>query len=110
MFANLTDKLERDDNVVKAYRKSLLYLVSRAFEEDPRPVKILGMEKHNKGLATGLSKLQFLYSQGKINGARHTASDTHGGFDNDLLTMNHVLKNILGKTPELPFTKQSLKY
>ena len=29
---NLTDDLERDDTVAFAYRKSLLYLVSRALE------------------------------------------------------------------------------
>ena len=40
---NLTDKLERDDNV-GPYGKSLLYLVGRALE-DKRNVPILGMEK-----------------------------------------------------------------
>ena len=31
---NLTDRAEQDDNCVNIYHKSLLYLVSNAFEED----------------------------------------------------------------------------
>ena len=107
---NLTEKLECDDNVVNAYRKSLLCLVSCAFEEDPRPAKILGLERYNKGLATSLSRLRFRYSEGDIRGARYTASESHGGFDNDVLTMNDVLRTVLGKSPTKPFTAQSLKY
>lgn len=44
---NLRDKLERDDNVVKIYRKSLLYLVSRSFERTGEK-PLLGMEMFNK--------------------------------------------------------------
>jgi len=105
---NLTDKLEQDDNVAAVYRRSLLYLVSGAFEENPRPAKILGIQKHNSRIAANLSRLKFKYSDGK--GGTGTASETHGGFDNDVETMNSVLRQILRKAPTQPFTRQSLKY
>lgn len=107
---NLTDKLERDDSVIKVYRKSLLYLVSRSFEENPRPVKILGMEKYKKGVAAGLTNLAIHYSAGNVASSKQTKSESHGGFDNDPTTMNTVLRRILGKTPKQKFTKKSLKY
>ena len=107
---NLTDRLECDDTVVEAYRKSLLYLVSRSFEEDPRPARILGMEKFKKGVSTGLTNVRILYSDGNVASSKHTRSETHGGFDNDPTTMNSVLRRILGKTPPHKFTGKSLKY
>jgi hypothetical protein len=101
---NLGNKLEEDDNVAGAYRKSLLYLVSRAFERTgPKP--LLGMERYSKKLkARGLK--QFI-SKGSGNVTRSTS---HGGFDNDVYTMNSVLKKILKRTPDKPFTKAELNY
>ena len=107
---NLTDKLELDDSVIGIYRKSLLYLVSRSFEEDERPAAILGMEKYKRGVATGLNNLIIHYSQGDVKLSKNTKSETHGGFDNDPTTMNTVLKRVLGKKPTCPFTAKSLKY
>jgi len=76
---NLTDKLELNDNVVKAYRKSLLYLVSNALErKQGKP--ILGMQKFSKDLP-GSSGLKFIYSNGR---GKVTRSESHGGFDNVL--------------------------
>ncbi len=108
---NLTDEMEQDDEVTKAYNKSLLYLVSRAFEETI-PEKILGMQIFSKTVEKrkNLSRLSIHYSKGKVPGARVTASESHGGFDNDPLTMNHVLRRVLGKKPILEFTAESLKY
>ncbi len=107
---NLNRKLEEDDNVGRVYNKSLLYLVSRAFEEDI-PEKILGMEKYSETVGRRkLPRLNIHYSSGDVAGARVTANKTHGGFDNDPLTMNHVLRRILGKKPEFEFTADSLKY
>jgi hypothetical protein len=57
-----------------------------------------------------LPRLSVHYSQGSVPGARVTASDTHVGFDNDPLTMNHILRRVCGKTPKLEFTQQSLDY
>ena len=110
---NLTDKLEQDDEVTKAYNKSLLYLVSRAFEEDI-PERILGMENDSKLIERrNISRLSVHYSKGSVPGAKVTASETHGGFDNDPLTMNHILRRILrssGQSPIIEFTKDSLDY
>ena len=41
---------------------------------------------------------------------RRTRSTTHGGFDNDEFTMNHILRRVLGEAPAHPFTEDGLKY
>ena len=101
---NLNDELEQDDNVAWAYRKSLLYLVSRAFERTgSKP--LLGMENYAKNLNVEGLKLNISTGSGNI-----TRSTSHGGFDNDVYTMNAVLKKILKQNAEKPFTKAELKY
>ncbi len=107
---NLSDRLELDDNVIKVYRKSLLYLVSRSYEEDPLPAPLLGMQIHAKVLAAHLPNLEIHMSDGRMLQSKHSHSDSHGGFDNDPLTMNSVLTRVLGKKPAQPFTSASLKY
>jgi len=109
---NLIDRLEQDDEVTKAYNKSLLYLVSRAFEE-VIPEKILGMQIYSKTVERrNLARLSIHYSKGDIPGRKSTASETHGGFDNDPFTMNHILRQVLGKKPDAgkEFTEDNLKY
>ena len=107
---NLTDKLEQDDEVTKAYNKSLLYLVSKAFEEEI-PEEILGMENYcQKVKRRVIPRLTVHYSKGPVPGARVTASETHGGFDNDPLTMNHIMSQVLGKKASKEFTEDSLRY
>ena len=101
---NLTEQLELDDNVALVYRKSLLYLVSRALErQTDKP--ILGMQRYSKKLARhpGLS---INYSDGKKG---DTASSSHGGFDNDVKTMNTIMARILAKAPAEPFTPDEMK-
>ena len=105
---NLNEKLELDDSVGGVYRKSLLYLVSRSFEDGSLPAKILGMKKYEAGLKAGLNNLKLIYSHGE--GTKTTASESHGGFDNDPATMNSILKRVLGKKPAHPFNKKNLKY
>ncbi|MCA9471756.1 MAG: C1 family peptidase [Nitrospirales bacterium] len=112
---NLRDELEQDDHVAKIYRKSLLYLVSNALERRPDPPSddsqskpLLGMEIFATLVKTVRSKPQFIYSNG-VEGKR-TRSTTHGGFDNDIFTMNHVLERVLGKKPADPFTEDDLDY
>ncbi len=104
---NLTEEQELDDTVAEVYRKSLLYLVSRAYEE--KPVEhILGMALYNKHLDVAGFPVSFIYS-GQSQKPR-SSSKSHGGFDNDPDTMNDVLRRILGKKPESLFTKDILKY
>jgi hypothetical protein len=101
---NLTDELEQDDNVAWAYRKSLLYLVSRAFERNgSKP--LLGMEKYAKNLNVEGLKLNISTGKGNI-----TRSTSHGGFDNDVYTMNTILNKILKQNADKPFTKAELRY
>lgn len=106
---NLRNKDELDDNVAKGYRKSLLYLVSNALERDPgKP--ILGMEKFENEIDADLLNLpnfKIIYANSRSSMCRSTS---HGGFDNDKRTMNHILKEILGNSPKRAFTKEDLNY
>ncbi len=109
---NLDDSFEQDDEVTKAYNKSLLYLVSKSFEED-LPERLLGMQIHSKLVGRrNLPRLTIHYSDGEVPGTRVTKSETHGGFDNDPSTMNHILGKVLGKKPDedKAFTKANLMY
>ncbi len=90
---NLIDQRELDDSV-GPYRKSLLYFVSRAFEEE-RKAKLLGMEIGLDDLSKPIT--HDLHYAGR--GASITDSKTHGGFDNDRATMNHILATVTGKKP-----------
>jgi hypothetical protein len=104
---NLSDKLELDDNVAKVYGKSLLYLVSRTFEETSRAA-MLGMEKHLKKVDTTGLPVDAIYS--KTGDSGRSRSTSHGGFDNDPRTMNDILKRILGTRPSPKFKKSDLDY
>ncbi|HSE98095.1 MAG TPA: C1 family peptidase, partial [Blastocatellia bacterium] len=119
----LSDVGERDDNV-KMYGKSLLYLVSNAFE-GKRETPLLGMErfvsetsgsnKYDKQVNALFKKnvdgLPSLVIAGKGGGPDSTSrSDTHGGFDNDEWTLNSILWRVLGKEPKRLFKLQDLQY
>jgi hypothetical protein len=112
---NLSDRLERDDNVGQVYRKSLLYLVSRGFEEKV-PEAILGMQTYMDELlqrpkmAAVADRFAVHYADGTPN--KITESTSHGGFDNDVATMNSLLRTILGAEPAPGnlFTEELLDY
>lgn len=110
----LTDKAERDDNCAKIYNKSLLYLVSNAFEERPRiPIlrsngdPILGMEifiredAELRGLFEKKNELDadWLLSPNTaaIGSANSAQSMHHGDFDDDEATVKATLARILNK-------------
>ena len=110
---NLDDRLERDDQVAQIYRKSLLYLVANAFEEDlPQP--ILGLQKDLQPLLASdkMIAVRERFTVHVADGGANpvTTSTTHGGFDNDANTMNAVLRAILGAAPRHPFTDATLDY
>jgi len=105
----LTDKAEQDDNCAGIYHKSLLYLVSNAFEQRFRiPVlrpdgePILGMEnfiRKDKALCNLItSKGDWVLAPNTSSvakgqsGARH-----HGDFDNDAATLQATLARVLGQ-------------
>ena len=97
---NLTGEMEKDDTV-GPYRKSLLYMVSRAFEEE-RKTHVLGMQKYSGDLPV-IPRLEVIYSKGKAGAQADCRSETHGGFDDDPGTLNLILKDILPQGVTRPF-------
>ncbi len=108
---NLTDAAENDDHCAHIYNKSLLYLVSNAFEEkfripgiinDGEP--ILGMEKFikkdaalSKILNVNADTLILSPNAEKEGSYKHANCTTHGGFDDDNATVTATLCRILNK-------------
>jgi hypothetical protein len=100
----MNKSLEQDDTA-GPYRKSLLYLVSRAFEGD-QPAPILGLEESIRqevglirffGLAGNQKQADLIFSKtdpGAPPRARSMAT-RHGGFDDDAPTMTSVVRRIL---------------
>ncbi len=127
----LGDDAEKRDTV-GPYGKSLLYLVSNAFE-GRRETPILGMERFLDNTAwdpdNHYKSVVGLYANGSTVDGRPTlvvsdighqhndgadstgdisGSTTHGDFDNDAATMNSVLWRILGAQPARLFTSRDL--
>jgi pimeloyl-ACP methyl ester carboxylesterase len=112
----MTDEREQADASMKPYGKSLLYLVSNAFE-DAQPTPILGLQKSLKsdlqlirffGIAGTQRMADITYSttdQTTPINAR-TESITHGGFDNDVATMTSVVRRVL----QAPDTTDVVEY
>jgi len=99
LMFGLSREAERADNCAGAYRKSLLYLVSRAFEEKV-DTPILGMEDFQRGDAkveNAFGRNIFLSpTEPSTPLDSASTSRTHGGFDNDAPTMESVLRRMLG--------------
>jgi pimeloyl-ACP methyl ester carboxylesterase len=107
----LDDEREQDDNVAEIYRKSLLYLVSRAFQDRDKIVPLLGMEKYLPQTLDALKALGIDHKASHYNtrdNSDMTRSNGHGEFDNDQATMNAMLKLVLGGQPMRPFAKEDL--
>jgi hypothetical protein len=110
---NLADEAEQDDSV-GPYGKSLLYLVSEAFE-DKKKAPILGMDafiREDAGLRRRVGRRApstptaktVIYTRDLRTRLKLTSgSSTHGGFDNDEDTLNSTLSIVLHKRPENPF-------
>jgi hypothetical protein len=129
----LDDECDHDDDV-GPYGKSLLFLISNAFEQsadasrDDRGTPILGMERFVSD--RGVRKREFtvpevsrlfkrevsgqpsLVVAGRAEGLKSTSrSETHAGFDSDEWTLNSILRRILGTTtPKPPFRLRDLQY
>jgi hypothetical protein len=126
----MSDAGELDDTV-GPYGKSLLYLVSNAFEGE-RGVPILGMQffltkdqeltgLFNQQIPSGHPALVVAGQHPNIPADQMTPdqkfsvseSESHGGFDNDPATLNSILRRILitsGATITREFTSWELKY
>ncbi len=107
---NLTDEAELDDHCAGLYNKSLLYLVSNAFERHQRnpfsrykySTPILGIQR----CIQDDPELRALFKAQNVNlilapnspgstSDRHSTCSTHGGFDDDLATVESTLARIL---------------
>ncbi len=92
---HLSDDMEQKDPTCKpilGYSRSLLYLVSQALEHG-RSTPILGMEKYfNDTIAS--KNLPNVYTWGAPG--RESKSTTHGGFDDDPVTMASVIALMKG--------------
>ena len=104
----LTDKAERDDNCANLYHKSLLYLVSNAFEaglgkapflREREGEPILGMAKFISLLPPAQRSFDWVLSPNADLAATLQASTakTHGAFDDDAATLASTLGRIVGK-------------
>ena len=106
----LSDQAERDDHCAHIYNKSLLYLVSHAFEElaripmlRDRGEPILGMEKYLRAdadlqrlLKSGKAELVIAPNTKALDSPDASAATNHGGFDDDKATVRATLRRILG--------------
>ena len=105
----LTEQQELDD-AVGPYGRSLLWLVSNAFE-DKRGTPLLGMKtcfKHEPALRRQFAEI--IESAPPNTAGATCTSQTHTGFDNDAPAMNAVLTRILGRQPQFPFEARDLDY
>jgi hypothetical protein len=102
----LNDKTERDDNCGKIYNKSLLYLVSDAFEKKPRiPLfregePILGMERWidadlRKTLQTLGAELVLAPNNATADSQSASNAMHHGDFDDDEKTVMSTFQRIV---------------
>lgn len=105
----LTDRAERDDTCANIYKKSLLYLVSDAFEDWARVplfkdgVPILGMERFVRADPV-LMKLfdrpgcewVLAPNAAPVGEADASRATSHGSFDDDEATLKATLARILG--------------
>lgn len=95
---------ERADNCKGVYRKSLLYLIHHALE-DERRTPILGLEESIRasdelrallGVEAGSGAGNVVWSRTREpRGRSNSQSTTHGGFDSDSATMESVLRRVL---------------
>lgn len=91
---HLTDQMEQMDPTCRSvlgYGRSLLYLVSESFEHGVR-TPILGMEKYfrdSRQIQRVIGRVSYWAAP-----TAETASNTHGGFDDDEKTMKTIIKQI----------------
>ena len=118
----MSDNLEREDNVVELYRKSLLYFVSHSCEPSVGE-PILGLEKSlredydlvdffelNRFVPRAHKSCVIFSKTVSVDGREASQATTHGGFDDDSSSMNSVLRRVLNKPDNeklnLPYEEQ----
>ena len=109
----MTEKLERDDTCLGAYGKSLLYLVRAAFEPeefspilgleeclraDPELARLFGVSGASESVGVGgAADITWSKTTSGPLTSRST-STSHGGFDNDIPTMDSVARRVTGSS------------
>jgi len=108
---------ELDDNCIRVYRKSLLYLIYYALEPkkeepilgleislraDPRLRGLFGLAGAPAG-STPVGEVLWSKSPATAPLRSRTASLSHGGFDDDALTLDSLLRRVLGRD-DIPFS------
>ena len=107
----LTDEAEQDDHCAGIYHKSLLYLVSNAFEDEMR-IPLFRGGRPLLGMAKFVRRdpdLQALFHDGADwveapnqfgeRSPQASRASRHGAFDDDPATLRSTLRRILGGTP-----------
>lgn len=107
----LTDSAEQDDNCAGIYHKSLLYLVSKALEQEYHPLRwgwsgapLLGMEKFIRAdkdihsLFANQSATWVLSPNSETHPLKAAKATSHGGFDDDKPTVKGTLARIIGSS------------
>jgi len=92
---HLADEIEQKDPTCKpllTYSRSLLYLVSQSFEQGVT-TPILGMQKYFDSLIPASGNINVFTAPGS-----DSQSTTHGGFDDDCVTINKVVSLIKNTT------------
>ncbi len=98
---HLADDVEQRDPTCRpllGYGRSLLYLVSEAFEHGVR-TPILGLERYFAQFVAGLPPAARARVRGWTAPAEHSRCVTHGGFDDDEATMRAVVRLIKDGAP-----------
>jgi hypothetical protein len=110
----MEEEAEEQDDCFKVYRKSLLYLVSHAFEgilrrpilglhkslrEDEALRALFGLNEDGTQNGGGTANLHLALTRDKPENPL-TRSLAHGSFDNDPKTMSAVLRRVLGEADD----------
>ncbi|HKH48396.1 MAG TPA: peptidoglycan recognition family protein [Thermoanaerobaculia bacterium] len=108
---------ELDDTCVRVYQKSLLYLIYYALEPkkeepilgleislraDPKLRGLFGLAGAPAGAAS-MGEVVWSKTPAAAPPRSRTASLTHGGFDDDALTLDSLLRRVLGRD-DIPFS------
>ena len=106
------------DDVIKLYRKSLLYFVRNACEKPTHSTAILGLEESVRadpalvslfGLGGSAGKAEVIWSPTPgTSGNAAAKAIHHGDFDNDSVTMNSVMRRILALADATPLPSTHL--
>ena len=101
----LDDKTERDDHCAHIYNKSLLYLVSNAFEQRLRPwwesdgEPVLGLQKFSAtgklAALIGAGRVEHVVAPNTATGMHASKAKAHGDFDDDTATVQGSFERIL---------------